>query len=68
MKVAFISRSSLFVAKGGDTIQMQETARCLKNWNVDVDITLTNEKTNWAEYELLLYCNIESIPVVVDAQ
>ena len=58
MKVAFISRSSLFVAKGGDTIQMQETARCLKNWNVDVDITLTNEKINYDEYDLLHFFNL----------
>jgi glycosyltransferase involved in cell wall biosynthesis len=58
MKVAFISRSSLFTAKGGDTIQMQETARQLKDWNVDVDIRLTNEKINYDEYDLLHFFNL----------
>jgi glycosyltransferase involved in cell wall biosynthesis len=58
MKVAFISRSSLFTAKGGDTVQMQETARCLKNWNVDVDIRLTGEKINYQEYDLLHFFNL----------
>jgi glycosyltransferase involved in cell wall biosynthesis len=58
MKVAFISRSSLFTAKGGDTIQMQETARHLKDWNVAVDIRLTNEKINYREYDLLHFFNL----------
>ena len=58
MKVAFISRSSLFTAKGGDTIQMQETARHLKDWNVDVDIRLTNEKINYDKYDLLHFFNL----------
>lgn len=58
MKVAFISRSSLFAAKGGDTIQMQETARHLKKWNVDVDIRLTDEKINYDEYDLLHFFNL----------
>lgn len=58
MKVAFISRSSLFTAKGGDTIQMQETARHLKDWNVDVDVRLTNEKINYQNYDLLHFFNL----------
>src|SRR5690348_2653212 len=58
MKVAFISRSSLFTAKGGDTVQMWETARHLMNWNVDVDIRLTDEKINYQEYDLLHFFNL----------
>lgn len=58
MKVAFISRSTLFTVKGGDTMQMLETARHLKNWNVDVDIRLTNEKINYQEYDLLHFFNL----------
>jgi glycosyltransferase involved in cell wall biosynthesis len=58
MKVAFITRSSLFTAKGGDTIQMQETARHLQNMNVDVQIRLTNEKINYEQYELLHFFNL----------
>jgi len=58
MKVAFITRSSLFTAKGGDTIQMQETARYLRNMNVDVQIRLTNEKINYEQYDLLHFFNL----------
>jgi glycosyltransferase involved in cell wall biosynthesis len=58
MKVAFISRSSLFTAKGGDTIQMQKTAGHLRNCNVDVDIRLTDEKINYQEYDLLHFFNL----------
>jgi glycosyltransferase involved in cell wall biosynthesis len=58
MKVAFITRSSLFTAKGGDTIQMQETARHLKYFNVEVDIRLTDEKINYQKYDLLHFFNL----------
>ncbi|MGN6297439.1 MAG: hypothetical protein ACTHM7_11710, partial [Ginsengibacter sp.] len=58
MKVAFISRSSLFTAKGGDTVQMRETARHLKDLNVNAEIRLTNEKINYRQYDLLHFFNL----------
>jgi glycosyltransferase involved in cell wall biosynthesis len=58
MKVAFISRSSLLTGKGGDSVQIQETARHLKEWGVDVDIRLTNEKINYHQYHLLHFFNL----------
>ena len=58
MKVAFIARSSLHSTKGGDTIQMMQTARCLKKLNVEIDIKLTDEKINYKEYDLLHFFNL----------
>jgi glycosyltransferase involved in cell wall biosynthesis len=58
MKVAMISRSSLFTSKGGDTIQVQQTARHLKELNVSVEIRLAREKINYREYDLLHFFNL----------
>ena len=58
MKVAMISRSSLFASKGGDTIQIVQTARHLREMNVDVDIRLSSEKINQEEYDLLHFFNL----------
>jgi len=58
MKVAMISRSSLFTSKGGDTIQIQQTARHLKEFNISVEIRLTKEKINYQEYDLLHFFNL----------
>lgn len=58
MKVAFIARSSLYQSKGGDTIQIQQTARCLEQLNTLVDIRLADEKINYREYDLLHFFNL----------
>lgn len=58
MKIAFIARSSLYQSIGGDTIQMQQTARYLEQLNIAVDIRLANEKINYREYDLLHFFNL----------
>lgn len=58
MKVAFIARSSLYSSKGGDTIQMLQTARHLEQLNIKVDIRLTHEKINYSQYDLLHFFNL----------
>ena len=58
MKVAFIARSSLHTSKGGDTIQMLQTARHLEQLNIKVDIRLTDEKINYKQYDLLHFFNL----------
>jgi len=58
MKVAFITRSSLFSSTGGDTIQVMNTARYLEESGVTVDIKLTNERINYKEYDLLHFFNL----------
>ncbi len=52
MKVAFCGRTDLFKYKGGDAVQMEQTAKELEKLGVHVDI-----KTHWdfdyAQYELI---------------
>jgi glycosyltransferase involved in cell wall biosynthesis len=58
MKVAFIARSTLYTIKGGDTIQIINTAKHLQQLNVHVDIKLTDEKINYDQYDLLHFFNL----------
>jgi glycosyltransferase involved in cell wall biosynthesis len=58
MKIVFIVRSTLYTAKGGDTIQVQETAAHLRNTGVELDIKKTTEKINYAGYDLMHFFNI----------
>lgn len=53
-----ISRSSLFISKGGDTIQIQQTAKHLRELNISVDVRLANEKINYEKYDLLHFFNL----------
>jgi glycosyltransferase involved in cell wall biosynthesis len=58
MKVAFISRASLYSDKGGDTVQLVNTAVQLRNLGIGVDIFLSNEKPDYTLYDLLHFFNI----------
>jgi glycosyltransferase involved in cell wall biosynthesis len=58
MRLAFIARSSLHTSKGGDTIQILQTARHLVQLNIKVDIRLTDEKINYHEYDLLHFFSL----------
>jgi glycosyltransferase involved in cell wall biosynthesis len=58
MKVAFISRASLYSDKGGDTIQLVNTAVQLRNLGIQVDIFLADEKPDYLQYDLLHFFNI----------
>ena len=58
MRVVFIVRSNLYAAKGGDTVQVQETAEQLMSIGVSVDIKLTNETIDYLTYDLLHFFNI----------
>ena len=58
MKIAFIGRSSLHFSKGGDTIQILQTARHLQQFNIKVDIRLADEKINYSEYDLLHFFSL----------
>ncbi len=53
-----IVRSTLYSARGGDTIQAVQTARHLVNQGISVDIKLTNEIINYSNYCLLHFFNI----------
>jgi glycosyltransferase involved in cell wall biosynthesis len=58
MRIAFISRASLYRDKGGDTVQIIYTAAELRKRGVEVDIFLSNEKPDYAVYDLLHFFNI----------
>lgn len=59
MKILFISRSTLFKDKGGDTIQVQNTAEYLRKIDVHVDIRLCDEHNiDYSQYDLIHFFNI----------
>ncbi len=58
MKVAFIARTTLYTSPGGDTHQIDMTARYLRRLNVGVDIYLADETVNYVQYDLLHFFNI----------
>lgn len=58
IKVAIISRSTLFEVKGGDTTQILKTAEELRKLGVMVDIFLANEKIEYEKYDMLHFFNL----------
>jgi glycosyltransferase involved in cell wall biosynthesis len=58
MRVVFITRSTLFQVPGGDTEQIIQTTKCLKEKGIDTDICLTSETINYEAYDLLHFSNI----------
>jgi glycosyltransferase involved in cell wall biosynthesis len=58
MKVALITRSTLYTVRGGDTVQVVQTAQQLIELGVDVNILLSNEQIDYAKYNLLHFFNI----------
>jgi glycosyltransferase involved in cell wall biosynthesis len=58
MKVAFITRSTLYTVPGGDTVQAVQTARQLANIGIDIEILLSNEAIAYDQYDLLHFFNI----------
>lgn len=58
IKVAMIVRSTLYKVRGGDTVQVVETAKHLREIGVEVDIKLTDEKIIYQQYDLLHFFNI----------
>jgi glycosyltransferase involved in cell wall biosynthesis len=57
IRVAMIARSTLFSCRGGDTIQVMQTARHLRRLGVMVDVKLTNEHIDYSQYALLHFFN-----------
>lgn len=58
MRVAFITRSTLYTVVGGDTFQVAETARHLEKLGIRVDILLTDAVIDYEEYDLLHFFNL----------
>jgi glycosyltransferase involved in cell wall biosynthesis len=58
MKIALITRSTLLTQKGGDTIQVLQTAQCLRRLGVQADIIAANDIPDYSQYDLLHFFNI----------
>jgi glycosyltransferase involved in cell wall biosynthesis len=58
MRIAFVTRSNLYDVPGGDTIQVLQTAKHLRELGTDVDICLTNSVINYSRYNLFHFFNI----------
>ena len=58
MRVLMVSRSTLFSTPGGDTTQILETAKALRNFGVVVDLRLASEKITYENYDLIHFFNI----------
>lgn len=58
IKAALISRSSMYTTKGGDTMQVLNTARELKKLGVEAQVFRASEKINYAEFDLLHFFNL----------
>src|SRR5579863_10335947 len=58
MKVALITRSTLYTVPGGDTVQVTETARHLGDMGVSAEIKLADENIDYERYDLLHFFNL----------
>lgn len=58
MKIALISRATLYTAKGGDTIQITETKAHLEKMGIDSEIILNGSVIQYEQYDLLHFFNL----------
>ena len=58
MKVAFITRLNLYKIAGGDTVQIEQTARRLIDLGVEVDILRSVDAIPYEKYDLLHFFGI----------
>ena len=58
VNVLFIARATLYRDKGGDTIQILNTASFLRKHSVQVTVRLTNELIDYDGYDLIHFFNI----------
>lgn len=58
MRVALISRSTLYKQVGGDTIQVKNTAMALNKAGIMADIKLTDQHIDYEQYDLLHFFNL----------
>lgn len=58
MKVAIITRSTLYDSPGGDTVQIEMTKYYLEELGVKVDVYLSSSKINYNGYDILHFFNI----------
>jgi glycosyltransferase involved in cell wall biosynthesis len=58
LKILFISRATLYKDKGGDTVQIVNTARYLEKLGAEVTVRLCNETIDYSKFDLIHFFNI----------
>jgi len=58
MKVAFVTRLNLYTIAGGDTVQIEQTAKQLINLGVEVDILRSVDEIPYEKYDVLHFFGI----------
>jgi glycosyltransferase involved in cell wall biosynthesis len=58
MRVALIARATLFDVPGGDTRQMEETAKGLRALGIAADVVPTSRTVDYSRYDLLHFFNL----------
>jgi glycosyltransferase involved in cell wall biosynthesis len=58
MKILMISRGTLYTSPGGDTIQLEMTAKHLRELGVEVDIYIDTMHVDYEKYDLIHFFNI----------
>src|SRR5262245_61550173 len=58
LRIAFITRSTLYDVPGGDTVQTLETVKHLNALGAEAIVHLTHEKIDYTAYDLLHFSNI----------
>jgi len=58
VNILFISRATLYKDKGGDTVQLLNTAAYLEKLGIKISIRLCNEKIDYAPFDLIHFFNI----------
>lgn len=58
MRVALISRATLYKQSGGDTVQIRNTAMALNKAGITADIHLTDQPIDYEQYDLLHFFNL----------
>lgn len=58
MKILMIARSTLYSSPGGDTVQIEMTAKYLRYLGLEIDIVLADNKVDYNKYDLIHFFNI----------
>ncbi|PJJ84074.1 glycosyltransferase involved in cell wall biosynthesis [Mucilaginibacter auburnensis] len=58
MKVAFVTRLNIYKISGGDTVQIEQTAKQLRNLGVEVEMIRSVDAIDYDKYDLLHFFGI----------
>lgn len=58
MKILFLARSTLFFQPGGDTLQIQQTAKFLEKLGCRIDIRLSGDEIQPEQYDIIHFFNL----------